>query len=1127
MEPLTALSIATAVCQFVQFAGSLISTTSEVFRSAQGASADNLHLDDIYSKLHTLSGTLENHAAIVIPPEKEVPGRSDRVPSQKKLAAEAARQRAAALVQLSADSKADCAELLGLLQKLTVSGDKHKLWRSVKVGLRTVWDASKITALETRLERTQRAISVHLTVILSDQVSALDKHLKTLRIENSRLHLDQASKMDKVSQGIADLKLDLQSTHAPRHDDGITQRDFIPPDVAERITSSLASIISVELDVSAEQAVLRSLNFEQRPFREDNIANAYESTFQWIYQDDSPFRKWLQSEQGIFWVSGKAGSGKSTLIKLIIHDPRTERLLAEWAPNGFATASHYFWSTGTDMQKSQKGLLQTLLYDIFQSCPELMSSACPKRWADSRKLGVKGTNPWTTLELTAALNRVAAADKVSRKFCFFIDGLDEYNGDHLDLCELMQSLSLSKNLKLCISSRPWNVFEDAFGRDSKFYMQDLTRDDIFRYASGRLRSHPRWSLLDLGEYAQQNFIDEIRERAEGVFLWVFLVTKSLRDGLTNEDTIKDLHKRLEMLPTDLGHLFQHMLNKVDPLYHERMARTLLVALFSLEPLQVDFYTYVDEEERNEDYAIRLPVKPRSSEDLKKQRSQTERRINARSQGLLEVRPHGAHWGRRDGEVVEFLHRTVRDFLCTKDMAQFMTAKLTKSFDPALAIARAGAAIVKSTSFISQMSHLNDPDTIALAGVARTSHGITGDLADIVSMIVELASQVESQNLLHAARLLDSLEAAVEALFDAGRIRFHCNSRTCPIKLVVRERVIRSSLTWYVKDKANDSNYLGDFVAPPLHIIVKDALEIDLLSPTDKVSEMLITVLEQGQDPNKRYKPLPESTPWLAFTCRTFHCSTSGCNGPRLRRALARGIVSAFLRNGADPNATPPRSGLTAFAMYLMSAFSRHMGPAVMNDYLQTLDDFLLAGGDLDTKITPLNLSKRVKGILRATSSHWGYDKEDVDATVMECFCQGLRVRGHFEGADGPRRLFFLASVTKRLLMHGKMDAYHVELLGTTIRTTFSDEVEEELLELLQRHFDPRRESVLDITPPTVSPDADKAGWGTFRLSTHGTTFTSPLTVDELANSFNQLLRRSPAPPEDSTGLETASVWSVD
>ncbi len=167
MEPLTALSIATAVCQFTQFAGSLISTTTDVFRSAQGASADNLHLDDIYSKLHALSRTLEGHAAIVVPPEKEgPPGRSDRPSSKKKQAAQAARQQALALVQLSADCNADCAELLGLLQKLRVHEDKHRLWKSVKAGLRTMWDASKISALETRLERRQRAISVHLTTIL-------------------------------------------------------------------------------------------------------------------------------------------------------------------------------------------------------------------------------------------------------------------------------------------------------------------------------------------------------------------------------------------------------------------------------------------------------------------------------------------------------------------------------------------------------------------------------------------------------------------------------------------------------------------------------------------------------------------------------------------------------------------------------------------------------------------------------------------------------------------------------------------------------------------------------------------------------------------------------------------------
>ena len=57
----------------------------------------------------------------------------------------------------------------------------------------------------------------------------------------------------------------------------------------------------------------------------------------------------------MFWVSGKAGSGKSTLMKYLKSDPDTESNLWAWA-NGpkLVTASYFFWNAGTDMQKSQE-----------------------------------------------------------------------------------------------------------------------------------------------------------------------------------------------------------------------------------------------------------------------------------------------------------------------------------------------------------------------------------------------------------------------------------------------------------------------------------------------------------------------------------------------------------------------------------------------------------------------------------------------------------------------------------------------------------------------------------------------------------------------------------------------------
>jgi hypothetical protein len=87
--------------------------------------------------------------------------------------------------------------------------------------------------------------------------------------------------------------------------------------------------------------------------------------------------KWLRSSDGLFWVSGKPGSGKSTFIKFIANEPKTLGLLSEWSGSKqIIIASYYFWSAGTAMQKSQQGLLSTLLYEIFRQCSEFITPVC-------------------------------------------------------------------------------------------------------------------------------------------------------------------------------------------------------------------------------------------------------------------------------------------------------------------------------------------------------------------------------------------------------------------------------------------------------------------------------------------------------------------------------------------------------------------------------------------------------------------------------------------------------------------------------------------------------------------------------------------------------------------------------
>ena len=66
--------------------------------------------------------------------------------------------------------------------------------------------------------------------------------------------------------------------------------------------------------------VLKSLHYNRMKQRQETIDEAYTRTFNWIFDEDpdstrpwSNFVRWLERYEGVYWVNGKAGSGKSTV----------------------------------------------------------------------------------------------------------------------------------------------------------------------------------------------------------------------------------------------------------------------------------------------------------------------------------------------------------------------------------------------------------------------------------------------------------------------------------------------------------------------------------------------------------------------------------------------------------------------------------------------------------------------------------------------------------------------------------------------------------------------------------------------------------------------------------------------
>lgn len=122
----------------------------------------------------------------------------------------------------------------------------------------------------------------------------------------------------------------------------------------------LAGRISLKYGAN-EQHLLRKLigrlRFEEMTDRQERIAEAYRETFQWIFSELESesldvatstwvsFPQWLQTDSSLYWITGKAGSGKSTLMKYIYQDTRTFEYLEQWSTGSRCVTAHSFFGT--------------------------------------------------------------------------------------------------------------------------------------------------------------------------------------------------------------------------------------------------------------------------------------------------------------------------------------------------------------------------------------------------------------------------------------------------------------------------------------------------------------------------------------------------------------------------------------------------------------------------------------------------------------------------------------------------------------------------------------------------------------------------------------------------------------
>jgi hypothetical protein len=256
---------------------------------------------------------------------------------------------------------------------------------------------------------------------------------------------------------------------------------------------------------------------ESGEFRK-HLAFHLEGTGEWLHRSEN-YQHWYQnSEDGLLWIKGVPGSGKSVVAANMIH-----KLSQEQVP-----VLYFFFRQIIDANHRPINLLRDWLDQIILYCPPLQS-VLRTYVNDLRSLdSVSIDELWKHLK--------TALSSIPRVYCV-ADALDEMDDENSDFITQLAELGCWKpsSVKVVLTSRPTANVEAAMRgvKSIDIRMEEKLVDvDIATYV--------RYCLANssISEDDQQLVKEAVPGRANGLFLYAKLAMNAfLEPGANVRDTI--------------------------------------------------------------------------------------------------------------------------------------------------------------------------------------------------------------------------------------------------------------------------------------------------------------------------------------------------------------------------------------------------------------------------------------------------------------------------------------------------------------------------------------------------------------------------------------------------------------